>query len=80
MATFRFYVRLRYVRSFCALDIDRRRAAVHSWAFGRVGLFRQLFRPVRSTALLAYYERPAVARALAPVPLASASLALDANG
>jgi uncharacterized membrane protein YbhN (UPF0104 family) len=65
MATFRFYVRLRYVRSFCALDLERRRAAVNSWAFGRVGLLRQLFRPVRSIVLLAYYERADVARALA---------------
>jgi glycosyltransferase 2 family protein len=79
MATFRFYVRLRYFRSFCALDVDRRRSVVESWAFGRVGLFRQLFRPARSIALLAYYERAAVARALSPLPLAGLSLVSQTN-
>jgi len=68
MATFRFYVRARYLRSFCALDLERRRAAVRSWAFGPVGLFRQLFRPVRSIALLAYYENEEVAHAVCPGP------------
>jgi uncharacterized membrane protein YbhN (UPF0104 family) len=78
MASFRLYVRLRYLRSFCALDVDRRGAAMRSWAFGRIGLLRQLFRPVRSTALLAYYERGAVLRALAPASIvARSSLALD---
>jgi hypothetical protein len=56
MATFRAYVRLRYARSFCALDLRRRRHVVQAWAFGNQRLLRQLFRPVRSTALLAYYE------------------------
>jgi hypothetical protein len=68
ISTFRFYVRIRYFRSFCGLDLDRRRAAVNSWAFGGVHLLRQLFRPVRSLALLAYYELPAVAHALSPAP------------
>jgi hypothetical protein len=68
MATFRLYVRARYLRSFCALDVERRRAAVQSWAFGPVGLFRQLFRPVRSIALLAYYEQERVAQAVCPGP------------
>jgi hypothetical protein len=53
---FRFWVRLRYVRSFCALDLGRRRAAVNAWAFGRFAPLRQLFRPVRSLVTLAYYE------------------------
>jgi hypothetical protein len=79
MALFRFYVHLRYLRSFCALNVDRRRSAVESWAFGRIGLFRQLFRPVRSIALLAYYERPAVAHALSPLPLTGHSLAVETN-
>jgi hypothetical protein len=56
MATFRFYVRLRTLRSFCGLDVDRRRALVNAWAFGRIPVLRQLFRPVRSLALLAYYD------------------------
>jgi hypothetical protein len=70
MATFRFWVHLRYFRTFCGLDLDRQRAAVKWWAFGPVRLFRQLFRPVRSIALLAYYERDGVAQALAPRELA----------
>jgi uncharacterized protein (TIRG00374 family) len=77
MATFRLYVRLRTLRSFCALDVERRRAVVHSWAFGPIGLLRQLFRPVRSVALLAYYEEAAVARALSPVPQTSTALVLE---
>jgi len=68
MATFRFYVRLRYLHSFCGLDLARRKAAVDAWAFGRISLLRQLFRPVRSTGLLAYYEHDGVAQALSPGP------------
>ena len=66
MTFFRFTVRLRHVTSFCGLPVDRRRAIVDAWAFGRIGLLRQLFRPVRSLAVLAYYERPEVVRGLAP--------------
>jgi hypothetical protein len=81
LAAFRLFVRVTHLRSFCGLDVDRRRAVVNAWAFGRVGLLRQLFRPVRSTVLLAYYEREAVARALSPVALApSMSLALEGDG
>jgi hypothetical protein len=79
MATFRLYVRLRTLRSFCGLDVERRRAAVNSWAFGPIGVLRQLFRPVRSVALLAYYEQAAVARALSPVPQATSALALEGS-
>ncbi len=57
MTFFRAVVRIRHGSSFCALSVERRRAIVNRWAFGRVALFRQLFRPVRSLALLAYYER-----------------------
>jgi uncharacterized protein (TIRG00374 family) len=66
MAVFRVYVRVRTLRSFCALDVERRRGVVHAWAFGRIGLLRQLFRPVRSVALLAYYDRTAHALAVRP--------------
>jgi len=58
MTFFRVCVRLRYGSSFCALPLAKRRAIVEWWAFGRFALLRQLFRPVRSFALLAYYERP----------------------
>jgi hypothetical protein len=60
---FRAYVRLRYLRSFCALPLARRRAVVESWAYGPIGLTRQLFRLPRSTALLAFFEEPAVVAA-----------------
>ncbi len=81
MASFRVYVRIRYLRSFCALDVARRRAAVDAWAFGRVGLFRQLFRPVRSVTLLAYYEGAgaAAARSVAAPRLVSAPLGLGTD-
>lgn len=66
MTFFRTVVHVRYLRSFCALPRERRRAIAEGWAFGRIALLRQLFRPIRSIALLAYYERPDVVRALAP--------------
>ena len=66
MTFFRAMVRLRYVSSFCALPLARRRAIVEAWAFGRFALLRQLFRPVRSVVLLAYYERADVAQTLGP--------------
>ena len=56
MFGFRLYVRLRHVRSFCALPVATRRRAVDAWAFGPITPMRQLFRPVRSTVLLAGYE------------------------
>jgi len=30
---------------------------MHAWAYGRVTLARKLFRPLRSLAALAYFER-----------------------
>jgi uncharacterized protein (TIRG00374 family) len=68
MAAFRLSVRVRHLRSFCALDVERRGLAIQAWAFGPIGVFRQLFRPVRSIALLAYYEREMASVALAPSP------------
>ncbi len=53
---FRLLVRLRYFRSFCALTPETRRRIVDAWAYGSFALARTLFRPLRSTALLAYYE------------------------
>jgi hypothetical protein len=57
MAVFSAHVFLRHRRRFSELDLPRRHTAVADWAFGPVPLFRQLFRPVRSIALLAYYDR-----------------------
>jgi hypothetical protein len=70
MTAFRMYVRLRHGRSFCGLSLAERRRVVAAWAFGRLGLLRQLFRPVRSTVLLAYYERPDAAVALETIDVA----------
>jgi glycosyltransferase 2 family protein len=56
MLGFRGYVWLRYWRSFESLDLERRQAAVGAWAYGRLQLLRQLFRPVRSLSLFAYHE------------------------
>jgi uncharacterized protein (TIRG00374 family) len=79
MTAFRFFVRVRYLASFCGMDLPRQRAAVESWAFGRVGLLRQLFRPVRSIALLAYYERQTPRRAVASLVRPSPRV-LEAHG
>lgn len=56
LLVFRFWVRVRYFRSVCGLPLEKRRAAVGSWAYGRIPTLRQFFRPLRSTALLAYYD------------------------
>jgi hypothetical protein len=63
-AVFRFYVRVIRFRSFCGLPTADRRRIVESWAYGPVGLFRNLFKLIRSTALLAFFEAPAVREAL----------------
>lgn len=64
MRGFRMHTVLRTCHSFCALPLQARTAQVERWAYGRFALGRQLFRVVRSTALLAYYEHPLVTRAL----------------
>ncbi len=61
---FRVATRLRYGRGFCELAPAPRRAWFEIWAYGRWALGRQLFRAVRSTALLAWYEMPAARAAL----------------
>jgi len=64
MAAFRILVRMRYFSNFKNLSLDKRKKIVAGWAWGKVALARQLFRVVRSTALLAFYEIPAVKAAL----------------
>jgi hypothetical protein len=59
-----FAVGIRYLSSFNKLPLDRRSEIVSSWAWGKVALGRQLFRPLRSTALLAFYELPDVKAAI----------------
>jgi len=53
---FRALVFMRFLRPFCALPLHVRQRVVETWAFGRVGFARQLFRPLRSIACLAYHE------------------------
>jgi len=65
MSFFRFATRLRFLRGYCDVTLDRRRAWVRAWAEGRYALLRQLFRPVRGIALLAYHDHPRVAAAFA---------------
>jgi hypothetical protein len=57
---FRLLVSLRHGRGFISLPLARRQALVEAWAYGRVPPARQLFRPVRSLVLLAWYDPPAV--------------------
>jgi uncharacterized protein (TIRG00374 family) len=56
MVLFRFLARVRYGRTFEKLPLQRRRAFASAWAYGPFFFARQLLRPVRCCALLAYYE------------------------
>ncbi|MGH0028749.1 MAG: lysylphosphatidylglycerol synthase transmembrane domain-containing protein [Myxococcota bacterium] len=53
---FRVLVRLRYLRSYCALPAETQRRVAAWWAYGPHRLTRTMFRVLRSTAMLAYYE------------------------
>jgi hypothetical protein len=64
MTVFRFVTRLRYLRGYCDIPLATRRRWTLAWAEGRIGLLRQLFKPVRATAVLAYYDHDAVKRVL----------------
>lgn len=65
---FRVLVRLRYLRSFCSLPLATRRDVVNAWAYGPYGLTRQLFRVLRSTALLCYHEEVGAAGSSGTAP------------
>jgi len=56
IAVFTLVTWLRWLRGFTALGMPQRQAWMHAWAYGRIALARQLFRPVRSLAALAYFE------------------------
>jgi len=64
MWVFRSWVLLRHGRGFTSLPLPKRRKAVEAWTWGRMALARQLFRVVRSTAFLAFYEDGDVRAAL----------------
>ncbi|MCC6763044.1 MAG: hypothetical protein IT293_00130 [Deltaproteobacteria bacterium] len=54
----------RYGRPFVALDAERRRAWVDLWAESPLGATRNFVKLVRSCALLAFYDHPALQDAL----------------
>ena len=56
LAGFRCYVRLRYPRGFSELNLATRIAVCEQWAGSRLAPCRQLFRALRTMALLAYHE------------------------
>ena len=60
LAGFQALVRISHRRQFSRLPLAQRRRIVEAWAFGPVPLARQLFRPIRTTALVAYYEAVAL--------------------
>ncbi len=72
MLGFRAATRVAFFRDFCSLPLEPRRRWVERWAYGPLALARQLFKGPRTTALLAWYELPAVRAALdrAPEPRA----------
>lgn len=63
-AFFRFYVRLTRFRGFCDLPPETRRRIAESWAYGPIALFRALFKLIRTTALLSFFEAASVQAAL----------------
>lgn len=56
---------LRYGRPFGALDDTRRAAYLAFWSEAPIGAMRNVVKVIRSCALLAYYDHPALAAALA---------------
>jgi uncharacterized protein (TIRG00374 family) len=56
MTVFRLLTRARFLRGYCDLPLATRRRWTGAWANSRYALFRKLFKPLRATALLAYYE------------------------
>jgi hypothetical protein len=65
LLVFRAAVRARHLRGFRDLPLATRREIVNAWAFGPHALARQLFRVLRSTALLCYYEEASVKASVA---------------
>jgi hypothetical protein len=66
MIFFRVVVMITNWSGFSGLPLEKRKMIIRSWAWGRVALARQLFRVVRSTALLAFYEYPDVQTGIIP--------------
>lgn len=79
MTLFRFVTRLRFMRGFCDVPLEKRKRWTLAWAEGRIALVRQLFKPVRATGLLAYYDHDSVKRKLlgSPAVVPASSLVRD---
>jgi len=60
MLGFKILVLVRHFSRFQHLPVEKRSRIVKSWSWGRMALRRQLFRVLRSTAFLAFYEIPEV--------------------
>jgi len=69
MILFKGYVMARYFRGFNNLPPEKRNRIIANWAWGRSALLRQLFRVVRSTVFLAFYEIPEVRMSLESNPI-----------
>lgn len=54
----------RYLKLFPSLPLPVRIRIFNWWAYGTIPLTRQLFKLIRSTALLAFFEHPTVVRSL----------------
>ncbi|NRA34089.1 MAG: flippase-like domain-containing protein [Polyangiaceae bacterium] len=61
LLSFRVCVALRYWRPFSRLPVETQSTVVQWWAYGPFPLGRQLFRPIRSLVLLAYFDAPRAA-------------------
>ncbi|MBP6747026.1 hypothetical protein KA344_17475, partial [bacterium] len=46
------------------LSSERQAKIINTWSYGPIGLTRKLFKPLRSLALLAFFEHPAVVIAI----------------
>lgn len=60
MLGFNVLVWLRYLRPFIRLPLPCRTRIFSWWAYGKIPVTRQLFKLIRSTVLLAFFEHPAI--------------------
>lgn len=60
LLVFNTYVIITTFNTFTNLPLSRRKSIVKEWAWGRVPIFRQFFRPIRSLALFAFFDHPHV--------------------
>lgn len=64
MSGFNILVWLRFLRPFATLPLETRGRIINFWAYGKITLTRQLFKLIRSTALLAFFEHPDIVACL----------------